>query len=231
MRERVEKGATGLVLVEVNLRGDGVGVVVGQYAVDAKKTHEGRREADAAQLPVVQRRLQGAVAVDRTVGVDGQRFNLAGRKTQRDAVLETQHGVQRPTVRRRAAPQPQVDDAHRLEELEALRLIDQVADQTRLTAPLRGWHRSSSFPLACDRTVSCEKLFRCTYRPKKWSRTCANRCRPVPAKASSSSVTRTSMPCTRLLLPLMRIQVRAAWWSSAVMPAIWRCETDDCVRS
>ena len=107
VRKVIKEGAAGVVFFEGNLRSDRGGVIVGQHAVHAQKTHEGWRETDMAQA--AHRRCNRSVWCRRSfgnVGVNGECLDLTGRKAQCDAVFTTQYRLEFFAVRSRIALQP-----------------------------------------------------------------------------------------------------------------------------
>jgi hypothetical protein len=112
------------------------------------------------EAAVAQRGGERAGAVHGDVGFDPQRFDLAGRKAQRQAVLKAQHIEQHLLLRHAVPAQPLHEQAHGLHELVALGLVQQVLDHARFNSPLRGRHRISSSPELCDTITNSVKQFR-----------------------------------------------------------------------
>lgn len=56
-------------------------------------------------------------------------------------------------VRRLPCEQP-FEHAHRLEEFEAVRLVEQRVDYARIDSPVRGLHRMISSPVRFDTTTN-----------------------------------------------------------------------------
>src|SRR5882724_5664224 len=214
--EEVEKSAGGKVFVVQLALGDLLGVDKGHGTRHAEQTHERGRDLNA---------------VDRLGRADGQavigaptyhqRFNLAGRKRERDGVAKAQRRRQQIPTRRAIAGQPTLQQPHRLKKLKAVRVVKELINQTSAVAPLRGGHLKSGCFERDEITVSCVKLLMCTYRPKKRSSTAAKRLKPVPTKLSSSTTSLTSVPRTKVANGSPSSQAVAGTNSIDARPSIW----------
>src|SRR5690606_35883575 len=138
---------------------------------------------------------------------------------QREAVAEP-HVVQHRAGAAGCAREQVLEDPHRLEESEAMRLLQQLLGYARIDSPLRGLHSTRTSPVVADRMLSWVKLLACTYSPKKRSMTPANGAMPVPTKLLSSRVSSTFTPRTMLEKCWPESQVVVGLLARPTMPSI-----------
>src|SRR5262249_50808202 len=123
-------------------------------------------------------------------------------------------------VRRTHFPGQAFQQAHRLEEVEAVRLAEEVVDQTKTRSPARGGHRRNSPSCRLVTATNRVKEFRQQYRARKRSSTLANRNRPPSEYLSSSKRSVTSTPWQKApaTAPWTRPTVRRA--ATSRMPSM-----------
>src|SRR5262249_23236421 len=176
---------------------------------------------------------QPGVVVRHHAGRPGQPEERDGdlerlRPVGRGAVLDGRDGAGREAQRRRRAEADglllrrrvgadggaaqfagdEPEQADGLEKVEAPGRAEQLAGQASTRSPVRGGQRHSA-PSRCRVTATnLVNEFTVKYRPKKRSRTAANRYSPPPVKASSSNCTVTSTP--RQMPPSVALPTRPA---------------------
>lgn len=97
-----------------------------------------------------------ALAVLRIGLADG--VQLGRRKRQRQRVVKTYACGQGLTGLDPLALEHPLQNPHRLEKLEAMRLGQQLQRYARIDSPLRGKHRTSSSPVSLEMSTSRIKL-------------------------------------------------------------------------